>query len=81
MKLEISIITLGKLQVAVTSLGGILVRGRPASDRADAVRNLLWKLAGKDGDDDAQLAVELAVHGTDLSAATTAPALTDGAGD
>lgn len=79
MKLEIRIVKLGKLFLAATVLGGITIRGQSASEQGDAVRNLLWKLAGRDGDDDARVAVELALEGTDLSAEMERPLLTDGA--
>lgn len=78
MVIDIKVVKVGKLNVAATQLGGVTVRGRSAGEAADAVRNLLWKLAGQDGDDDATLAVELAVNGVDLQAATSVQAITDG---
>lgn len=78
MKIEISVVKLGKLHLAATVLGGITVRGRSAAEPGDAVRNLLWKLAGQDNDDDARVAVELALEGTDLGAEMARPQLGDG---
>lgn len=78
MNIEIRVIKLGKLFLAVTVLGGITIRGQSASETGDAVRNLLWKLAGRDGEDDARVAVELALEGTDLSAEMERPQLGDG---
>lgn len=79
MKLEIRIVKLRKLYLAATELGGIRIRGQSAEEPGDAVRNLLWKLAGRDGDDDARVAVELALEGTDLNAEMERPQLGDGA--
>lgn len=78
MVIDIKLIKVGKLHLAATQLGGIVVRGRSAAEPADAVRNLCWKLAGQDQDDDAKLAVELAANGVDLQAETNVPAITDG---
>lgn len=79
MHIEIKIIALGKLWMAATTLGGIQVRGRSAIEKSDAVRNLLWKLAGRDDDDDAKVALELELEGIDLTALPTQPQLGDGA--
>lgn len=78
MVINVKVIPVGKLHVAATNLGGIPVRGRSAGEPADAVRNLFWKLAGQDGDDDAKLAVELAANGIDLQAETSVQAIGDG---
>lgn len=80
MKIDIHIIPLahGKIHLAATTLGGITIRGLSAPEPGDAVRNLLWKLSGKDGDDDARIAVELALADTDLSTALSRPELGDG---
>jgi hypothetical protein len=68
-QVKINVIKLGKLYMGVTQLGGVTLRGRTAAEPGDAVRNLFWKLAGQDrDDDDAKVAVELAVAGTDLNA-------------
>lgn len=77
MEIQIAIVKLGKLYLAATILGSITVRGRAADDEAGAVRNLFYRLAGVDGDDDARIAVELAVAGVDLTTATR-QALGDG---
>ncbi|HKW92987.1 MAG TPA: hypothetical protein VJX92_13900 [Methylomirabilota bacterium] len=79
MNIEIRLVKLGKLHMAATVLGGVQVRGRSAGEPGDAVRNLFWKLAGKDGDDDAQVAVELALENIDLNAEMQRPQLTAGA--
>lgn len=76
MKVDVKVIRLGKLYMAATQLGGITTRGRSAAEPGDAVRNLFWKLSGQDGDDDARVAVELALEGTDMNAQM---ALGDGA--
>lgn len=77
LKVDVSVLKLGKLYMAATTLGGVKVYGRTAEEPGDAVRNLFWKLAGQDASDDAKIAVELAVTGTDLNAQL---ALGDGAG-
>lgn len=79
MDINVRILKLGKLYLAATTLGGITIRGQSASEPGDAARNLFWKLAGRDGDDDAQVAVELALEGTDLNAEMERPQLSDGA--
>lgn len=68
MQVDVKVIQLGKLHVAATNLGGFVIRGRSAAEPADAMRNLFWKLAGQDGDDDSKLAVEFAAQGTSLTA-------------
>jgi hypothetical protein len=52
--------------VAGTKMAGFTIRGKLAKTEGDAARNLLWKLAGQDNDDDAFLAVDLAAQGTTL---------------
>lgn len=71
MTITIRTAKVGEGHVAVTQLGGILVRGKRAtgsSAEAVAVRNLLWKLAGEGGDDESLLALELELAGTNLEA-------------
>ena len=71
----IRVVQVAKRYVALTTLGGILVRGKVADDQATALRNLFWELAGQGGKDDALLAVDLLAAGQDIQAEL---ALTDG---
>jgi hypothetical protein len=57
---------IGRRHFAVAKLGGITVRGKQADEPGTAVRNLFFKLAGLENDDDALLAVDLAAAGADL---------------
>lgn len=66
---NIRVTKIGKLHLAVTQIGGITLRGKPADDATDAVRNLLWRLSRTE-DDDATVALSLAVEGTNLQALT-----------
>ena len=61
----------GKHHIAVARLGGITLRGRRAEDATGAVRNLFWRMGGTTGgseDDEAILAIDLALEGKQLDA-------------
>ena len=69
LKMEIAVVKIGSGYIAGVRLGGQTVRGKRAPDEVQAVRNLCWKLAGEDRDDEAMIALELALEGTTLNRA------------
>ena len=73
--IDVTVIPVAGRHVAGATVGGFTLRGQAAEKPGDAARNLLWKLAGRDQDDDAIFAVDLAVEGTTLESALQ---LTDG---
>lgn len=54
---------IGRSQVAATTVAGVMIRGARAETELGAIMNLFGRGMGSD---DAQLAIEMALEGTDL---------------
>jgi len=79
-KLEIRVVKVGKRYLAVTQLGGQLVKGPLTDGKREALQGLFARLGDfHSGDDDIQLAVELAAEGLSLETLTALPAAEDDA--
>lgn len=73
-KLQINITTaqIGPHWMAVTQLGGIVIRGQLRPTELEACQNLLVKL-GITGEDDSQIALIVTLSGSENVAALIAP--------
>lgn len=63
--IDVQVVKVSESYIAGTTLGGFTLRGKRATDKAGAVRNLLWLISGNDSDD-AALGLELAIDGTTM---------------
>lgn len=61
----------GNQWVGMCTLAGIPIRGRGAADPVRAMQNLLWQFSGAAGDDNATMALEMALAGVDLNVQLT----------
>lgn len=61
-----SVCLVGNQWFGFANLAGIPVRGRSAPDPVRAMQNLLWQFSGPAGDDNASMALEMAMVGVDL---------------
>lgn len=66
--IEIKLIKIGSGFIAATSLAGITIRGPRRTDSLSAVRSLLYSMQSDDNDD-ASIALDLALEGTTFDAA------------
>lgn len=72
--IEVRVVQVGGSFIAATTMAGVQVRGRRCDDALDAVQSLLSAL-GSPSNDDAVLALELALSGQSIASAFGTPAI------